>query len=111
MWNPTRTLRRKNEACFSYILPFVEEENRDILAERERIEKLHRTDFQEGRGSPCRNRKWLNNIGEEYDFASVEKPTEEFLSQLLERVDVRAQKILNPRILYNFLEDWIARFL
>ena len=80
-------VKEKKEAFFSYILPFVEEENRDILAERERIEKLH-SRFSRGKRISRRNRKWLNKIGEEYDLASVEKPTEEFLSQLLERVDV-----------------------
>ena len=80
-------VKEKKEAFFSYILPFVEEENRDILAKRERIEKLH-SRFSKEKKISRRNRKWLNKIGEEYDLAPVEKPTEEFLSQLLERVDV-----------------------
>jgi len=80
-------VKEKKGAFFSYMLPFVEEENRIILAERERIEKLY-SRFSDGKRISRRNRKWLNKIGEGYDLAAVEEPTEGFFSQLLKRVDV-----------------------
>lgn len=72
---------------FDFLQPYIDAENRRILAERRELERL-RDKLRAGLALTRREAAFISTISEEYQIATVVQDTEEHLRLLLRRVDI-----------------------
>lgn len=77
----------KKEAFFTYLAEHVDEANAAILADRERLAEI-RQDLEPGEEPGRRDRNWVYEKLEQYEFDPVEKIDGETLRLLAQRMDI-----------------------
>lgn len=79
-------VQEKKEVFFSYLLPYIHEQNREWLEDRERVQELaQRTEA--GKKIKKNDRKWLLEIAESVGFKEPSLNEADFFKDLLSRVD------------------------
>ncbi|MEX2365673.1 MAG: glucosaminidase domain-containing protein, partial [Pseudohongiellaceae bacterium] len=77
----------KKAAFFDFLQPYVDAENRQILAHRVELERIL-DKLRNGQGFSRRESAFISSISEEYQIDTVAQETVSHLRQLLRRVDI-----------------------